>query len=102
MDNPTLRSRPSNRLKVAGLENESSVSIDHLICAIAKSLVDHPEAVEVNTIAGRQTTVLELRVAKEDVGKVIGKQGRTAQALRILLGAVSSKIKKRMVLEIIE
>jgi predicted RNA-binding protein YlqC (UPF0109 family) len=76
--------------------------MDQLISRIAKSLVDQPENVMVTTINGSQTMVLELRVAKEDVGKVIGKQGRTAQAMRMLLAAVSSKAKKRTVLEIIE
>jgi predicted RNA-binding protein YlqC (UPF0109 family) len=73
-----------------------------LITLIARSLVDRPEQVRVSEVEGNQTTVLELTVAKEDLGKVIGKQGRTAQAMRTILGAVSSKIKKRTVLEIIE
>jgi len=69
---------------------------------IAKSLVDNPDAVEVNEIEGQQTSVLELKVAKEDIGKVIGKQGRTARALRAILSAASSKLNKRAVLEILE
>ncbi len=69
---------------------------------IAKSLVDSPDEVRVTEIEGEQTSVLELKVAKEDLGKVIGKQGRTARAMRTLLGAASSKAKKRAVLEIIE
>lgn len=73
-----------------------------LVTYIAQSLVDKPEQVSVAEVEGNQTTVLELTVAKEDLGKVIGKQGRTAQAMRTILGAVSSKIKKRTVLEIIE
>jgi predicted RNA-binding protein YlqC (UPF0109 family) len=73
-----------------------------LIIHIAQSLVDYPEQVEVNEIEGSQTSVLELRVAKEDLGKVIGKQGRTARAIRTILSAASAKIKKRSVLEIIE
>jgi uncharacterized protein len=73
-----------------------------LISFIAQSLVDNPGEVEVSEVEGNQTTVLELKVAKEDLGKVIGKQGRTAQAMRTILSAVSSKIKKRTVLEIIE
>jgi predicted RNA-binding protein YlqC (UPF0109 family) len=73
-----------------------------LVTYIARSLVDKPEAVSVAEVEGNQTTVLELTVAKEDLGKVIGKQGRTAQAMRTILSAVSSKIKKRTVLEIIE
>lgn len=73
-----------------------------LIRYIAQSLVDHPEQVSVSEIKGEQTTVLELNVAKEDLGKVIGKQGRTARAMRTILSAASAKEKKRAVLEIIE
>lgn len=73
-----------------------------LIEFIAKSLVDKPEAVEVKEIEGEQTSVIELKVAKEDLGKVIGKQGRTARAMRTILSAASTKMKKRSVLEIIE
>lgn len=73
-----------------------------LVTYIAKSLVDRPDQVNVAEVEGNQTTVLELSVAKEDLGKVIGKQGRTAQAIRTILSAVSSKVKKRTVLEIIE
>jgi predicted RNA-binding protein YlqC (UPF0109 family) len=69
---------------------------------IAKSLVDSPDEVKVTEIEGEQTAVLELKVAKEDLGKVIGKQGRTARAMRTLLGAASAKAKRRAVLEIIE
>jgi uncharacterized protein len=73
-----------------------------LISFIAQSLVDHPDEVNVSEVEGNQTTVLELKVAKVDLGKIIGKQGRTAQAMRTILSAVSSKVKKRTVLEIIE
>lgn len=73
-----------------------------LIEYIAKSLVDNPEAVKVSEIEGEQTSVIELKVAKEDLGKVIGKQGRTARAMRTILSAASIKAKKRAVLEIIE
>jgi hypothetical protein len=73
-----------------------------LIEYIAKSLVDNPEAVVVKEIEGEQTSVIELRVAKEDLGKVIGKQGRTARAMRTILGAASTKDRKRAVLEILE
>ncbi len=73
-----------------------------LVIYIARSLVDKPDNVTVEEVEGNQTTVLELTVAKEDLGKVIGKQGRTAQAMRTILSAVSSKVKKRTVLEIIE
>jgi predicted RNA-binding protein YlqC (UPF0109 family) len=77
-------------------------TMKELVTYIARSLVDKPEDVTVAEVEGNQTTVLELTVAKEDLGKVIGKQGRTAQAMRTILSAVSSKVKKRTVLEIIE
>jgi len=73
-----------------------------LIEFIAKALVDRPEDVEVHEIEGEQTSVIELKVAKEDLGKVIGKQGRTARAMRTILSAASTKIRKRSVLEILE
>jgi predicted RNA-binding protein YlqC (UPF0109 family) len=73
-----------------------------LIGYIARALVDHPEQVSVSEVEGNQTSVLSLKVAKEDLGKVIGKQGRTARAMRTILSAASAKIKKRSVLEIIE
>jgi len=73
-----------------------------LIAYIAKALVDRPEEVVVTEIEGEQTYVIELKVAKEDIGKVIGKQGRTAQAIRTILSAAATKINKRSVLEILE
>ena len=73
-----------------------------LITYIAKALVDYPEQVEVSEVEGNQTSVLELKVAKEDLGKVIGKQGRTARAMRTILSAASAKVRKRNVLEIVE
>lgn len=73
-----------------------------LITYIAKALVDKPEEVVVTEIKGEQTFVIELRVAKEDIGKVIGKQGHTARAIRTILGAASAKLKKRSVLEILD
>ncbi len=73
-----------------------------LIRYIAQALVDYPEQVSVSEIEGNQTSVLELKVAKEDLGKVIGKQGRTARAMRTILSAASAKVKKRTVLEILE
>jgi len=72
-----------------------------LIEYIARSLVDKPEDVEVREVVGERTSVLELSVAKEDLGKVIGKQGRTARAMRTILSAASTKVNKRSVLEII-
>jgi hypothetical protein len=76
--------------------------LQELISYVSKSLVDLPDAVEVNEIVGEQTTVIELKVDKSDLGKVIGKQGRTARALRTILNAASTKLKTRSVLEIIE
>jgi predicted RNA-binding protein YlqC (UPF0109 family) len=73
-----------------------------LIKYIAQSLVDNPDSVAVSEVLGEQTSVIELRVAKEDLGKVIGKQGRTAKAMRTILSAASTKLRKRAVLEIIE
>ncbi len=73
-----------------------------LVEYIAKALVDHPEEVKVNEIAGEQTSVIELKVAKDDLGKIIGKQGRTARAIRTILSAASTKLKKKSVLEILE
>ena len=69
---------------------------------MAKALVDFPEQVKVSEVQGEQTTVIELKVAKEDLGKVIGKEGRTARSLRTILAAVSTKLRKRSVLEILE
>jgi predicted RNA-binding protein YlqC (UPF0109 family) len=74
----------------------------NLIDYIAKALVDNPDEVNVSEVEGNQTSILELKVAKEDLGKVIGKQGRTARAMRTILSAASAKIHKRTVLEIIE
>lgn len=82
--------------------NTAAMQMNELVTQIARSLVDNPKDVRVNAIEGDHTTVLELCVAKEDIGKVIGKQGRTAQAMRTLIGAVSAKIRKRTVLEIVE
>jgi len=73
-----------------------------LIAYIAQALVDNPDQVDVTEVEGNQTSVLELKVAKEDLGKVIGKQGRTARAMRTILSAASAKLKKRTVLEIME
>ena len=73
-----------------------------LLELIAKALVDDPEAVSVSEVEGEQTTILELTVAQDDLGKVIGKQGRTARAIRTLLSAAGTKIGKRFHLEILE
>ncbi|MEE2987680.1 MAG: KH domain-containing protein [Nitrospinota bacterium] len=73
-----------------------------LIVLIAKSLVDKPDEVDLQEVTGERTTVFELRVAKDDLGKIIGKQGKTARAIRTILNATATKLKKRAVLEIIE
>ena len=79
-----------------------SSELKSLIEYVSKALVDMPDRVEVNEIEGEQTSVIELKVDKSDLGKVIGKQGRTARALRTILNAASTKLRKRSVLEIIE
>jgi predicted RNA-binding protein YlqC (UPF0109 family) len=81
---------------------EDGGSMRELIEVVAKALVDFPDEVQVNVVEGQQTTVLELRVAPADLGKVIGKQGRTARAVRTILGAAGMKLRKRFVLEILE
>ena len=73
-----------------------------LILVMAKALVDKPDEVEIKEIEGDITTILELKVAKDDLGKVIGKQGKTAHAMRAILNATATKLKKRAVLEIVE
>jgi predicted RNA-binding protein YlqC (UPF0109 family) len=73
-----------------------------MIQFIAQALVDQPELVVITEVIGTHTLILELKVAKADIGKIIGKQGRTADALRILLSAVSAKEKKRIMLEIVD
>ena len=69
---------------------------------VARALVDEPERVFVSEVGGMHTSILELKVAKADIGKIIGKQGRTARSLRTILGAASAKVRKRIVLEIVE
>jgi hypothetical protein len=76
--------------------------IKELVEEIAKALVDVPDEVEVREVQGEQVTVLELRVAAGDLGKVIGKQGRTARSIRTLLGAAGMKLNRRFTLEILE
>ncbi|MCK9523146.1 MAG: KH domain-containing protein [Proteobacteria bacterium] len=73
-----------------------------LVEYMAKALVDNPDEVQVAEIEGEQSAVIELRVSREDLGKVIGKQGRTARAMRTIISAASTKLKKRAVLDIIE
>ena len=82
--------------------SSANISLKDLIEYLARALVDHPDEVSVAEIAGEQTVVLELKVAKDDLGKVIGKQGRTVKAMRALLSAASAKLRKRADLEILE
>ena len=83
-------------------EAETNGSMKNLVAYIAQSLVDNPHSVLVDEVSSGQTMVLELHVAKPDIGKVIGRQGRTAHALRTIINAASAKEKKRTVLEIVE
>jgi uncharacterized protein len=76
--------------------------VDELVREIARALVDEPDAVEVEAVNRGENTVLNLRVAPRDVGKVIGKQGRTARSVRTILGAVSMKLNHRYTLDILE
>jgi len=81
---------------------DPNISLKDLVTFLARALVDKPDDVQVTEIAGEQTVVLELRVAREDLGKVIGKQGRTVKAMRSILSAASAKLRKRAELEILE
>lgn len=78
------------------------MSLKELVEFMAKSLVDEPDQVEVNEVVGEHTTVFALKVAKSDLGKVIGKQGKTARSMRTILSAASTKLQKRSVLDIVE
>ncbi len=80
----------------------TGIGVRELVEEIAKALVDIPEEVVVREVQGEQTTVLELCVAPSDLGKVIGKQGRTARSVRTLLGAIGMKLNRRFTLEILE
>lgn len=79
-----------------------SDELKNLVLVMAKALVDDVDQVEVTCVEGEQTTVVELKVVKSDLGKVIGKEGRTARSLRTILSASATKLRKRAVLEIIE
>ncbi len=78
------------------------MSLKELILTIAKALVDHPEAVEVREIEGEHNSLIELRVARDDIGKVIGREGRTAQSMRTILTAASNKLGRRSHLDIVD
>jgi uncharacterized protein len=85
-----------------GAKRMAENSMKELVEAIAKALVDNPDQVQVRAVEGEQVTVLELRVHPNDLGKVIGRQGRTAKSIRTILGAAGMKLKKRLTLEILE
>ncbi|MFN7685418.1 MAG: KH domain-containing protein [Oligoflexia bacterium] len=87
---------------MAGQASANQSELVRLIEVIAKCLVDFPDQVSLNEVVGENTTVIELKVAKQDLGKIIGKQGRTAQAIRTVLNGASTKLRKRTVLEILE
>ena len=78
------------------------LAIKDLLAEIARALVDHPEGVQVRAVEGSHVTVLELKTHPEDLGKMIGRQGRTAEAMRTLLGAAGAKLHKRLTLEILD
>lgn len=92
---------PNRSGEVQG-EGKKLSELSKMIEYMARMLVDLPDQVEVHEIEGENTTVIELKVAKEDLGKIIGKQGRTARAVRTILNGASTKLRKRTVLEIIE
>lgn len=104
MRTTTIDRTESSNLHWAGTDTPTrkADSMKTLLTYITRHLVDNPEDVSINEIAAGQTLVLELRVEKADVGKVIGRDGRTAQALRTIMNAISGKDKRRAVLEIIE
>jgi hypothetical protein len=84
------------------MEDAGGPVMKELVEVIAKALVDNPDQVQVHAVEGEQVTVLELRVHPTDLGKVIGRQGRTAKSIRTILGAAGMKMKKRLTLEILE
>lgn len=84
------------------MTQQAMVEVEELVREIARALVDEPDAVDVQSVGREENTVLKLRVAPQDVGKVIGKQGRTARSMRTILGAVSMKVRHRYTLDILE
>jgi predicted RNA-binding protein YlqC (UPF0109 family) len=85
-----------------GEEPEQEMPLKELIHAIAMELVDNPDEVDVTEVGGDDSSVIELRVAKDDIGKVIGKEGRTAQSMRVILTAASTKLGRRAHLDIVD
>lgn len=84
------------------MTQQAMVAVEDLVREIARALVDDPDAVDVESVSREENTVLRLRVAPQDVGKIIGKQGRTARSVRTILGAVSMKVRHRYTLDILE
>ena len=78
------------------------IQVKELVEVIARALAEYPDAIEVKEVCGQQISVIELRAAKEDLGKIIGKEGRNAHALRTIVNAAATKLRKRAVLEILE
>ena len=102
-ESSATQSRPSGITKPSFLTaNKRDGAMKDLIKRIVQALVDNPEQVEVSEVESGRTLILEIRMAKEDIGKVIGKQGRTAQAIRTILRAASGKLKKHIIFEILE
>ena len=97
-----MTKRAETVLEGVEMSSPNTGSMKELIEFVAKTLVDNPDRVELNEIAGTQTNVLELKVAKEDVGKIIGKSGRTADAIRTILNCGAAKLNKRFILHIID
>ena len=81
---------------------DADIPMKDLVAYIARALVDEVERIEINEITGNQTNIIELKVAKEDIGKVIGRQGRTADAIRTILNCAAAKLSKRYILQIID
>lgn len=98
-----LSRQPWNVLvRGTNMTQQAMVAVEDLVREIARALVDEPDAVDVQSVSREENTVLKLRVAPQDVGKVIGKQGRTARSMRTILGAVSMKVRHRFTLDILE
>jgi predicted RNA-binding protein YlqC (UPF0109 family) len=98
----TETGKTAETVRGTNMTQHEMVAVEELVREIARALVDEPEAVEVQTVARDESTILKLRVAPGDVGKVIGKQGRTARSVRTILSAVSMKLHHRYTLDILE
>jgi len=101
-ENAEVANFRTHPVRGTSMTQHDMVAVDELVREIARALVDEPAAVEVESVGRDENTVLKLRVAPQDVGKVIGKQGRTARSVRTILGAVSMKLHHRYTLDILE